>query len=216
MAIAVERLRDADWQARRAWSSADKATIAAPGVAEALVAVCGAAEPMREEVEHWNALAIAGSDHSTSTHYIGVKAFAEQAFFQFASEAAARTLYCGTEPYWKRVSAQGTHVVDFTEAVDRDSGCDVFVVQPHLGESHGLVAEAVKALFFEAVLGNPRRAAGERMPLVAYITDEFHRFVTADSVHGEQSFLDTCRSFNACCVLACQSIKPVENFGLFN
>lgn len=46
---------------------------------------------------------------------------------------------------------------------------------------------------------------------VGAVPDEFHRFVTADSVHGEQSFLDTCRSFNAFCVLACQSMASVHH-----
>ena len=49
------------------------------------------------------------------------------------------------------------------------------------------------------------------MPLVGYVADEFHRFVTSDPNHGEQSYLDTCRSFGAFCVLACQSIASLEH-----
>ncbi len=49
------------------------------------------------------------------------------------------------------------------------------------------------------------------MPLAAYISDEFHRFVTANKHHGEQSFLDTCRSFGCICVLACQSIASMRH-----
>ena len=49
------------------------------------------------------------------------------------------------------------------------------------------------------------------MPLVAYVSDEFHRFITSDPVHGEQSFLDTCRSFGAFCVLASQSLAALEH-----
>ena len=30
-------------------------------------------------------------------------------------------------------------------------------------------------------------------------------------MHGEQSFLDTCRSFGAFCVLACQSVSSMEH-----
>ena len=48
------------------------------------------------------------------------------------------------------------------------------------------------------------------MPLVAYVADECHRFVTSGLVHGEQSFLDTCQSFGAFCVLACQSVASLR------
>ena len=184
-------------------------TIAAQEVVQALVAAGGPAlEPLREDVKQWCDLA--GPEMGRNGHFIGVRTFAAQAFFPFVAPAAAWTLYCGCEPYWGRLVERGTEVVDFTAAVDRDSGCEVFVVQPWHA-AHGVVARAVKALFFEAVLGNARRAAGERMPLVAYVADEFHRFATADRVHGEQSFLDTCRSFNAACVLACQSMASVHH-----
>ena len=57
---------------------------------------------------------------------------------------------------------------------------------------------ALKASFFEAVLAEPARVRAEPdLPLVGYVADEFHRFVTSDAVHGEQSFLDTCRSHGA-------------------
>ena len=36
-------------------------------------------------------------------------------------------------------------------------------------------------------------------------------FVTSDPVHGEQSFLDTCRSFGAYCMLATQSVSSLEH-----
>ena len=49
------------------------------------------------------------------------------------------------------------------------------------------------------------------MPLVGYVADECHRFVTSDVVHGEQSFLDTCRSFGAFCALACQSVSSLRH-----
>lgn len=54
------------------------------------------------------------------------------------------------------------------------------------------------------------RGSGD-VPLVGYVADEFHRFVTSDLVHGEQSFLDTCRSFGAFCVLATQSVSSLEH-----
>ena len=72
------------------------------------------------------------------------------------------------------------------------------------------MAKALKAGFFEAILTSPaRRDRGSQMPLAFYVADEFQRFVTADSAHGEQSFLDTCRSFGAGCVLATQSTASI-------
>ena len=74
------------------------------------------------------------------------------------------------------------------------------------------VAVALKAAFFEAVFDDPDRArAGKELPLVGYVADEFHRFITSDPLHGEQSFLDTCRSFGAFCVLAFQSVASLDH-----
>ena len=94
----------------------------------------------------------------------------------------------------------------------REGGGPLVLYQPALGGPDELVARALKAAFFEAVLHDPDRARGcEDLPLVGYVADEFHRFVTSDRVHGEQSFLDTCRSFGAFCVLACQSVAGIEH-----
>ena len=49
------------------------------------------------------------------------------------------------------------------------------------------------------------------MPLVAYVADEVHRFVTSDVAHGEQSFMNSCRSFGAFCVLATQSCSSLRH-----
>ena len=89
----------------------------------------------------------------------------------------------------------------------------VYVVHPSLGRGPDvLIAKALKACFFEAIPNSDkRRSAGRTMPPVAYIADEFHRFVTSDRTHGEQSFLDTCRSFGAFCVLACQTISSLHH-----
>ena len=78
--------------------------------------------------------------------------------------------------------------------------------------SDTLVARALKACFFEAVLNSEkRRSAGGTMPLVAYVADEFHRFVTSDCAHGDQSYTDTCRSFGGYCVFACQSMSSLRH-----
>ena len=84
--------------------------------------------------------------------------------------------------------------------------------QPARDNCDGLVAIALKALFFEAVLDDSTRAgAADDLPLVGYVADEFHRFVTSDPLHSEQSYLDTCRSFGAFCLVACQSVASIEH-----
>lgn len=139
--------------------------------------------------------------------FAGVRASAATACAALAAPAAARTLYFGCEPGARAAS------VDFARAVaPRDDAGPLVLFQPARDDSDALVAVALKALFFEAVLESPERArAGSALPLVGYVADEAHRFLTSDPVHGEQSFLDTCRSFGAMCVLACQSVASFEH-----
>ena len=88
----------------------------------------------------------------------------------------------------------------------------VFVFQPARDQLDNLVAVALKALFFEAVLSCPDRVRGDpTVPLAMYIADEFQRYITSDAVHGEQSFFDTCRSHRAACLVACQSVASLEH-----
>ena len=143
--------------------------------------------------------------------YAGVLATARIACSELADAALARRLYFGCEPGYAAARAAG-EVLDFARAVSREGGGPLVLYQPALHGSDALVARALKAAFFEAVLHDPDRARGcEDLPLVGYVADEFHRFVTSDRVHGEQSFLDTCRSFGAFCVLACQSVAGIEH-----
>ena len=102
--------------------------------------------------------------------------------------------------------------LDFRECVSRREGAGtVYVYQPSRHRHDELIAKACKSLFFEAVLDNEaRRAPDSALPLAGYIADEFQRFVTADAVHGEQSFLDVCRAFGAFAVLACQSVASLR------
>ena len=143
--------------------------------------------------------------------YAGVLATARIACSELADAALARRLYFGCEPGYAAAREAG-EVLDFARAVSREGGGPLVLYQPALHGSDALVARALKAAFFEAVLHDPDRARGcEDLPLVGYVADEFHRFVTSDRVHGEQSFLDTCRSFGAFCVLACQSVAGIEH-----
>ena len=143
--------------------------------------------------------------------YAGVLATARTACSALADATLARRLYFGCEPGYAAARAAG-EVLDFARAVSREGGGPLVLYQPALHGPDELVARALKAAFFEAVLHDPDRArGGEDLPLVGYVADEFHRFVTSDRVHGEQSFLDTCRSFGAFCVLACQSVAGIEH-----
>ena len=143
--------------------------------------------------------------------YAGVLATARGACAEFADPAVSATLYFGCEPGYAAARDAGM-VRDFAQAVGRDGGGRVMVFQPALTGGGTLAAKALKASFFEAVLNDPDRAAGAPdVPLAGYVADECHRFVTSDRVHGEQSFLDTCRSFSAFCVLACQSVSSIEH-----
>ena len=143
--------------------------------------------------------------------FAGVRASASCACADFAAPAIARTLYFGCEP--GHVAGRSTSAgLDFKRLVARDGPGTLVLFQPARDGLDNLVAIALKALFFESVLDDPDRAAGgAELPLVGYVADEFHRFATSDPLHGEQSFLDTCRSFGAFCLLACQSVASIEH-----
>ena len=147
--------------------------------------------------------------------YLCIMGFARTALVSYADATPAHTLYFGCEPYFRSVVKYGRREavpVDFSAAVDAEQARTVYLFQPRLDGNEALLARALKATWFEAILSSRKRMQhGNKMPLAAYIADEFHRFITSDKVHGEQSFLDTCRSFGVCCVLACQSISSMEH-----
>ncbi len=165
---------------------------------------------LADDVRQWRQLAA----HSKGPHFMGVHSMARQAFADFAAETPARTLYFGCEPGLKAALAGGGAAsVAFDRSVDATDGRAVHLYQPSLGAAHDiLIAKALKAAYFEAILGSERRSlAGHGMPLAAYVADEAHRFVTCDAAHGEQSFMDACRSFGAFCVLATQSCSSLRH-----
>ena len=132
-------------------------------------------------------------------------------FLEFCARDIAQTLYFGCEPATRHPSGCLDLAQCVATEVDRPH---VLLVQPDLTRTESaLVAKALKAGYFAAVLRDPvrRGAGGGDNPLVGYVADEFHRFATADLRHGEQSFLDTCRSFGAFCVLATQSVSSLEH-----
>ena len=141
--------------------------------------------------------------------FVGVLATARAACSDFAESHVARSVYFGCEPGARDV---GTRACDFAEAVGPDGGARVLLFQPSRDGLDTLVTRVLKALFFEAVFSDPIRASGgPDLPLVAYVADEFHQFVTSDRVHGEANFVDACRSYGVFCVLACQSVSSIEN-----
>ena len=143
--------------------------------------------------------------------YAGVLATARAACDEFSDPSVSGRLYFGFEPGYS-AARSSVEAPDFPRLVSRDGDGSLVLFQPPRGFVGALVAMSLKSLFFEAVLTDPDRLAGRPdMPLVAYVADEFHRYATSDPLHGEQGFLDTCRSFGAFCALACQSVASVEH-----
>ena len=163
-------------------------------------------EVLRRIRSSWRATAL---KYGSQGQHEGVVASARTICSEFTSPAVAHSLYFGCEP-GLRVAQEDTF--DFRELVSRQGDARLVLFQPARNGVDDLIALVLKALFFEAVLSDRDREAGDpTMPLVGYVADEFHRFVTSDKVHGEQSFLDTCRSFGAFCVLATQSVASIDH-----
>ena len=158
-------------------------------------------ELIRRDLCYWDRI------HGAQNQYAGCLGEARHCLSAFADPAPARSLFFGVE-------SMGS-TVDFTRDVQVDTvsnGRIVYIYQPELGEGDALIAKALKGAFFESILASPaRRDRGATMPLACYISDEFHRFITSDSGHGEQNFLDRCRSFGGACVLATQSDASVRH-----
>ena len=154
--------------------------------------------------------------------YAGVLGHAASILHELSRPEVERVLYFGCEPGLAAMRARaasgeaaaGATLLDFREAVSSVSASPgvMYVYQPSRHRHDALIAKAIKTLFFEAVLDCAARGeAGERMPLAGYVADEFQRFITADPVHGEQSFLDACRAFGGFAVLACQSVASLRH-----
>ena len=147
--------------------------------------------------------------------HAGVVGVARGVCDELASPAIARAIYFGVEPGFV-AGDEASPTVDFERLVACDAGGSpepaIVVYQPSRDGADALVAAALKATFFEAVLDNPDRQRGSPdLPMVAYVADEAHLFVTSDPVHGDQSFLESSRSHAAFCVLASPSIASFEH-----
>ena len=141
--------------------------------------------------------------------YSAVLSTARTACAELASPRLATTLYFGCEPGWRDADSGA---VDFARLASPAADGRILLYQPRRDGLDALLAMSLKAAFFEAVLAEPARIRAEPdLPLVGYVADEFHRFVTSDAVHGEQSFLDSARSHSAFCVLATQSTRSIAH-----
>ena len=141
--------------------------------------------------------------------YAGVLATARAACSDFADPHVASTLYVGCEPGARGL---GAGACDFARVVSPDCDGRVLLFQPSRDGLDILTTKVLKAKFFEAVFDDPVRASGAPdLPLLAYVADEFHQFVTSGALHGEASILDRCRSYGVSCVLACQSVASIEH-----
>ena len=148
-----------------------------------------------------------------SAQHMGVVGSARAAAYEFSQPSVAQTLYFGCEPGLAEGRGQG---VDFARLVAcglPDTESPRFVLyQPVRDGSDSLVAAALKARFFESVFADKDRQTGRSdLPLLAYVADEAHRYITSDALHGEQSFLDSARSYGCCSVLATQSLASFEH-----
>lgn len=158
---------------------------------------------LQQVLHYWTPMA------EIDRQYAGVLATARSACSDFAESRVADTLYFGCEP---GAAAAGTGSCDFARAVSAKGDGRILLFQPSRDGLDNMIAKALKATFFEAIFNDPDRAGGAAdLPLVGYVADEFHRFVTSDRVHGEPSFLDACRSYGVFCVLACQSVASLEH-----
>jgi hypothetical protein len=76
---------------------------------------------------------------------------------------------------------------------------------PMATETANILGRSVKTKFFQFA-----QCRQNKQRPVAYICDEFQRFVTADPDSGEQSFLDRCRAHRVSCILATQSLASIK------
>ena len=162
-------------------------------------------EVLGRVVTYWNRTA------AIEPQWVGTLGSARGACAELAAPAIARSLYFGFEPGFRAARDAGEQL-DFATLVAPAAAPAIVLFQPAREGPDTLFAIALKALFFEAVLNDPARVrGGTDLPLVGYVADECQRFITSDPVHGEQSFLDTCRSFGGFCVLACQSVSSLTH-----
>ena len=101
-----------------------------------------------------------------------------------------------------RVGWKSTLSTDIAHAVECGK---VIVFQPRSSATHDMVGRSLKSLFYRCVMERK-----DMLRPIAYICDEFQRYITTCADSGEHTFLDRCRAFRVSCVLATQSIAALQ------
>ena len=116
-----------------------------------------AAEMLNMVEDYWLPLS------RTDNQHMGVVTFAQQCFWEFSDPVPAWTLRFVVQPAdWRDGAAGG---FDFAAVVDDEERRMVFLVQPKIGSGKDLVAKALKASFFKAMLNSPKRTRrGGKIP----------------------------------------------------
>ena len=162
---------------------------------------------LKQEFQSWVNLKSAECG-SSKVHFAALLFEAQSCFDPFDAGCLPTSVYFGCEKGLEELGA--AHGVDFSRAVNGEEGRVVYVVRP-AGQDADQAAKALKAVFFETVLNSAKRQRrGLEMPLVAYIADEAHRFATTGHPHGEDHFIDSCRSFGTFCVFATQGMSSLR------
>ena len=134
-----------------------------------------------------------------------------QAIHRFAGPLVSSTIFFGMD-----FGGDGRDRTRIDQIIE-DPGT-IVVFSPsgnNMTDSEELVVRAGKAKFFEKVLVQESRMnildrSDGAKHLLVYVADEFQRFITVGDDHGEQSFIDRCRSYGVSCVFATQSLASLR------
>jgi hypothetical protein len=92
-----------------------------------------------------------------------------------------------------------------TSLVDVINRGQVLVFQPTDRASHALAGKALKSLFFQSAM-----ARQDMLRPIAYVSDEWQRFITVDPESGDHNFLDRCRAYRVTVLVATQSVAALQ------
>ena len=155
-----------------------------------------------------------------NNEYSSVKSVGKRCFSAFEDKESRNSVLFGVESsiQFPNDFTKFGDLIDFQNVVkpiDSSQKTIVYLVTPELNDKGNLVTRALKEQFFKAVLSDEKREdpsrSLEEKGLVGYVADEFQRFITQDRYSGEQSYLDTCRSFGGFCILATQAVSSLKH-----
>ena len=132
-----------------------------------------------------------------------VLAVAQAVMTPFASSATRTSLYFGCEPGLEQREA-----LDFSALVSGGGESRFIVHVPREDNAAGLLATALKTVFFEAVLAPAAQApGGTPPPHCGYIARDFERYAT----EADRVFLERGQSAGVFAVLASRSVTSIEH-----